>query len=203
MIDVCDYLHDDNKTKEDLLNHVKIVKTTYEDAYDIITILNSCFGVRSKEEALQQLLYSKADLDNSVKVIDERDGKIYGILILSEYPIEVGSPIRHFNYDLANHLSRYKQLNGHSFILDERLRGTTIHKKMLLFNKEFIDKYDIVWCAVEKSLKSHNYWKHLGFEEILDIDEAKFYIKPKNKTLMLEIFIIKLLSEQHEKDNNF
>jgi hypothetical protein len=71
-----------------------------------------------------------------------------------------------------------------------------------MFNYEYLKQFDIIWCAVEKDLKSHSYWKHLGFEEILSIDEAKFYIKPSSKELMLEIFIIKLLSERNEKNYN-
>lgn len=201
MIDICDFLHDDDKTKEDLLNHVKIEKTTYKDAYKIISILHSCFGVDSEESALRQLLFSNADLDNSVKVIDERDGKIYGLLIFCKFPIHIGSPLMHYNNELANYLMKYSQINGHSFILDERLRGTSIDKKMLLFNNEYLKQFDIIWCAVEKDLKSHSYWKKLGFEEILNIDEAKFYIKPLNKKLMLEIFIIKLLSEREKNYN--
>ena len=202
MIDVCDCLYDDNKSKEDLLNHVKIQKTTYKDAYQIISILNKCFGIKSKEEALRQLLYSDADLDNSVKLVDERDNKIYGILIFCKFPIDKGSPIMDFNKVLGTHLMKFNQINGHSFIIDERLRGTSIHKKMLMFNYEYLKQFDIIWCAVEKDLKSHSYWKHLGFEEILSIDEAKFYIKPSSKELMLEIFIIKLLSERNEKNYN-
>ena len=48
---------------------------------------------------------------------------------------------------------------------------------MLLYNKEYIDQFDMVWCGVDKSLKSHNYWKRLGFEEVLNIYDAIFYVK--------------------------
>lgn len=196
-------LIDDDKTREELLNFVKIEKTTYKDAYKIIRILNKAFNIGSEEEALRQLLYSNADLDNSVKLIDSRDNEIYGILIFSNFNIDVGSPIKHYNYELSNFLSKYSQINGHSFVIDERLRGTNIDKKMLMFNYEFLKQFDIIWCAVEKNLKSHSYWKHLGFEELLDIDQAKFYIKPISKRIMLEVFIIKLFTENNEKDYNF
>lgn len=201
MIEICDFLHDDNKTKEDLLNHVKIEKTTYKDAYKIISILHSCFGIDSKENALRQLLFSDADLNNSVKVIDERDGKIYGLLIFCKYPIHIGSPLMNYNNKLAHYLMNFSQINGHSFILDERLRGTSIDKKMLKFNYEYLKQFDIIWCAVEKDLKSHSYWKYLGFEEILNIGDAKFYIKASSKKIMLEVFIIKLLSEREKNYN--
>ena len=71
---------------------------------------------------------------------------------------------------------------------------------MLLYNIDYINQFDLIWLGVEKSLKTDNYWKRLGFEEILDIEEAKFYIKTKDKKDMLEIFILKALSEN---ENNY
>lgn len=72
---------------------------------------------------------------------------------------------------------------------------------MLLYNIDYINQFDLIWLGVEKSLKTDNYWKRLGFEEILDIEEAKFYIKTKDKKDMLNIFILKTLSE-NEKNYN-
>ena len=69
-----------------------------------------------------------------------------------------------------------------------------------MFNMEYINQYDLVWLAVEHTLGTDNYWKRLGFEEILSIDEAKFYVLTKNKKDMLEIFILKALSEN---ENNY
>ena len=43
MIDICGKIHDDNKSKEDLLENVIIEKTSYDDAYQIIQILSNCF----------------------------------------------------------------------------------------------------------------------------------------------------------------
>lgn len=147
------------------------------------------------------MLYSKADLDNSVKLVDNRDGKIYGLLIFSDYSISNGSPLVSHNYWLNHLLGGYKQVNGHSFIIDERLRGTNFDKKMLFFNIDYLKKYDLIWIAVDKTLKSQNYWKRLGFEEILDINEANFYVNSFNKNILSLIFIFKAISE-NEKDNN-
>ena len=203
MIKVCDFIHDDNKTKEELLENIEIKKTSFKDAYKIIQILHKCFGIENEQEALRQLLYSKADLDNSVKLVDKRDGTIYGILIFSDYDITYGSPLQSYNYDLWDYLSRIKkQLNGYAFILDKRLRGTNFHKDMLMFNIDYIKQYDLIWLAVEHTLNTDNYWKRFGFEEILSIDEAKFYVKSFDKKRMLEIFILKTLSENYEKDYN-
>ena len=159
MISICEQINVDNKSKEELLENVIFEKTSFKDATKIINILHNCFGIDSEQEALRQLLYSKADLDNSVKLIDKRDGEIYGLLILSEYEIDKGSPLRFYNDDLATYLSNLKQLNGHSFIIDKRLRGTPIHKQMLLYNMEYIKQFDLIWLGVEHSLGTDNYWK--------------------------------------------
>ena len=67
---------------------------------------------------------------------------------------------------------------------------------------DFIKQYDLIWLGVEDSLNTDNYWKRFGFEEILSIDEAKFYVKTNNEKHMLPIFILKALTENNENDYN-
>lgn len=184
MIDLCNRLVDNGLSKEELLENVEIVGTSYQDAPKLTELLAKCFNLPSQEVALRQLIYSNAQLDNSVKLVDKRNGDIYGFLIFSIFPINVGSPLMHINAKLGGFLIQYKQINGHSFIIDERLRGTGLDKKMLLFQKEFLDKFDLIWCAVEKSLKSLPYWHKLGFIDIFITYEATFLIKPINKELI-------------------
>jgi hypothetical protein len=195
MIQKCNLLHNDNKTREELLNHIKICKTSYKDAYQILNILMKAFNIPSDAEALRQLLYTNANLDESVKVIDERDGKIYGLLILCDHPIQKGSPIFGQSYDLSMYLNKYSQLHGFAFVIDERIRGERLHRDILQYNMAYISQFDFIWCAVENELKSHNYWKRLGFEEVLCNRDAKFYIKFFDKKRMLEIFMIKMFTE--------
>ena len=192
----------DNKTTQGLISHIEIRKTSYEDAVDIISILKEAFDIQSDRETLRQLLYSQADLDNSIKIIDKRDNKIYGILILSKYNILQGSPIMRYNPMMGELLQDYSQINGHSFVIDKRLRGTDIHKEMLNKALDYVLQYDFIWCGVEKKLKSHSYWKRLGFEEILTTDEASFYVKTKDKNLLRQIFILKMVQCLYEKNNN-
>lgn len=169
--------HNDNKTKKELLENIILCKTTNEDVNDIINILQNSFDINTKEIAISQLLLSHANLKESVKVIDKRDNKIYGILILCNFNIKNGSPILFENHYLAKCLSGLRQINGHSFIIDKRLRNTNIDKKMLYFNKEYIDNFDFIWCGVEKSLKSHHYWKKIGFKKLFEIKDAIYYYK--------------------------
>ncbi|MBR6516111.1 MAG: hypothetical protein IKT40_04575 [Bacilli bacterium] len=180
-----DLFHDDNKTKKELLDNIEIRKTDYNDINDIIEIMQNNFNIKTKEFVIQQLLFSNVFIKESIKVIDKRDNKIYGILLLSRFNIDKGSPIKMENLELANKLSDLTQLNGFAFVIDKRLRNTKIDKEILNFNKEYIDKFDFIWCAVDKSLKSQNYWKRLGFEEIININEANFYIKFNNANIYL------------------
>lgn len=188
-----DIFYDDNKTKDELINNCILCKTSYSDVVEIVKILSKSFSIYSEREVVRQLLYSNADLDNSVKIIDKRDNKIYGLLIFSKFPINAGSPIINFNIKLSDYLSKYTQINGHSFIIDIRLRGTSFDKKMLLFQKDYVNEYDFIWCGVEKELKTHKYWEHLGFVKLFETDEAIFYIYPKDKKLLLDIFILKIV----------
>lgn len=187
MIDLCNRLVDNDLDREEILKNIVVTGTTYEDAPILTELLAKCFGLHDKEFALRQLLFSNAQLDNSVKAIDKRNGDIYGFLILSKFPIHIGSPIMHLNAKLAGFLIQFSQINGHSFIIDERLRGTGIDKKMLKYQKDFLDEFEMIWCAVEKSLKSVSYWHKLGFIDIFITDEATFLVKPNNEE-MINIF---------------
>ena len=201
MIDLCNRLVDNDLTKEELLPNMEIVGTSYDDAPILTELLAKCFNLPSQETALRQLLYSNAQLDNSVKVIDKRNGYIYGFLIFSMFPLHVGSPILHFNSRLGGFLIQFSQINGHSFILDERLRGTGIDKKMLFYQKEFLEKFELIWIAVEKDLKTHGYWKRLGFKELFSIPEATFYGLLNDKFISNDIYCI--IDELKNEENHY
>lgn len=185
MIDLCNRLVDNYLTKDELLERVEIRKASPSDLEDICNTLSKAFDMYSSEEAYMQLMQSRARLDESVKLVDKETGEIYGLLIFCEYPIKYGSPILHFEKGIAEFLDNFTQINGHSFIIDERLRGTGLDRKMLMFNGEFLrDNYDMIWAAVEVDLKTHDYWKRLGFVELFRIPEAVFYMMPLNKKLV-------------------
>jgi len=187
VIDLCNKLVDNDLTREDLLERVEIKKTSKEDLDDICNTLAKAFALSSSDEALQQMLCSNALLDESVKLVDKENGDIYGLLMFCEYPIRIGSPIMLFENNLAQYLDEFTQVNGHSFIIDERLRGTNLDKKMLLFNVKYLsDNYDLIWIGVERDLATHNYWKRLGFTVAFDIKEAVFYVMPLSKKMVSE-----------------
>ena len=179
MIDLCNRLVDNDLTKEDLLENVVVETTTLYDAQKMCEIIAKSFALSSVKEAVFQLTHSNVLLNHCVKLVDKRNGDIYGLLTFCEYPVQEGSPILSINPDVAEYLSKFKQINGHSFIIDERLRGCNFDKKMIVNQLDFLmDNYDLIWCAVEKDLKSHNYWKKFGFIELLKIPEATFYARP-------------------------
>lgn len=200
MIDLRNRLVDNNLTKEELLQNIEVASTSYEDAPKLTELLAKCFDLPNQEAALRQLLYSNAQLDNSVKIIDKRNGDIYGFLIFSIFPIHIGSPILHTNAKLGGFLIQFNQINGHSFIIDERLRGTGIDKKMLYFQKKYLEQFELVWIAVERDLKTHSYWKRLGFKELFSIPEATFYGMLNDKLLSRDIYNI--INELKNEDYN-
>ena len=200
MIDLCNRLIDNELTREDLLPNIEVVSMSYDDAPVITKLLAKCFNLPDEMEALRQLLYSNSQLDKSVKAIDKRNGDIYGFLIFSEFPIHVGSPILHINPKLGGFLVQFSQLNGHSFILDERLRGTSIDKRMLRLQSEYLKQYELIWCAVEESLHTDNYWKRLGFKELFSIPEATFYGLFNKKFVSDNIYSI--IDELKNEDNH-
>lgn len=201
MIDLCNRLTDNDLTKDEILQNIEVVGTSYEDAPKLTELLAKCFALYNQEEALRQLIYSDAQLDKSVKAIDKRNGDIYGFLIFCNFPLHVGSPILHINPRLGGFLAQFKQINGHSFILDERLRGTGIDKKMLFYQRKILSEYELIWAAVERDLKSHNYWKRIGFKELFKIPEASFYGIFNDK--LIDDNIYSIINELKDEENHY
>jgi hypothetical protein len=186
-IDLCNKLIDNDLTRKELLERVEIRKTSEKDLGQICKTLAKSFNLSSELEALFQLENSNAILNESIKLVDKETDDIYGLLIFTEYPIDKGSPIRMVESGITQYLSDYKQVNGHSFIIDERLRNSGLDKKMLHFNVDFlIENYDFIWIGIEESLRSKSYWKRLGFVEVFTIPEASFYLMPLSKKMINE-----------------
>jgi hypothetical protein len=184
-IDVCNKLVDNDLTRKDLLEKVEIKKTSEEDFDNICKTIAKAFDLKSPGEAAMQLIHSHVLIDESIKLVDKETGEIYGLLMFCEYPVSVGTPLLQINENLAKFLDEFKQVNGHSFVIDERLRGIGFDRKMLFHNIKFFAKnYDFIWIGVEESLRSHGYWKRIGFIEIFDIPEATFYMLPFNEKLI-------------------
>jgi len=178
-IDLCNKLVNNSLTRDDLINRVEIQKTNEDDFDTICETLSTAFGLNSVEEAVFQLRNSKVLLNESIKLVDKKTKEIYGLLIFTEYPLKIGSPISIIEPTLCEYLDRFKQVNGHSFIIDERLRGCGLDKKMLFFNIEYLsNNYDMIWIGVERNLPTHNYWVRLGFVKIFEMEEATFYMVP-------------------------
>lgn len=189
-IDLCNKLIDNDLTREDLLERIEIRKTSIEDIEDICRTLRKAFDLTSELEALFQLKNSKAILSESIKLVDKNTNEIYGLLIFTEYPIQIGSPIQMVEKGISQSLEGFKQVNGHSFIIDERLRNSGLDKKMLYFNANYlIENYDFIWIGVEESLRSKSYWQRLGFVKVFEIPQATFYLMPLSKKFINEYLL--------------
>jgi hypothetical protein len=185
-IDLCNKLVDNDLTKEELLERVEIQKTKEDDFYNICHVLTKAFNLEHcSGEAAIQLVHANVLINESIKLVDKETLEIYGLLMFCEYPISIGSPIINVNKELSDYLGKFRQVNGHSFIIDERLRGTGLDKKMLFHNINYLAKnYDMIWIGVEESLKTKHYWERIGFIKLFEIPEAFFYMIPFNEKLL-------------------
>lgn len=187
-IDLCNKLIDNDLTRNDLLERVEIKKTSKDDLENICKTLAKAFDLSCEGEAFQQLIQSNALLDESIKLVDKENGDIYGLLMFCEYPIKIGTPIMFEEPNLGEYFDKFKQVNGHSFIIDERLRGTNLDKKMLFYNIKFLsENYDFIWIGVEKSLRTLAYWHFFGFTDIFITKEATFLMLPLSNKLISKI----------------
>mgnify|MGYP000028948632 CR=1 FL=1 len=181
---------------EFVFQHIK-----YTDLDEIITFLAENLIHEQPNIILSQLINSKIDFDKSWKIIDKKTHKIYGVLILCNFMITQGTPLSMVKPHLANYLSKLQHVNGYAFVIDKTLRGKKFDIQLLHKCLTNISSYDYIWCGVDTNLKSHNYWKKLGFIEICKIQEATFYLYPIKKNILIDIFIIEMMSQIYEKNN--
>lgn len=185
MIELCNKLVDNEKTRDELLGVVEVRNTTSDDLGPICETLARAFGLSSPSEALWQFINSNVLIEQSVKLVDRDTDEIYGILMFCQWPIQRGSPILHMEPGLSRFIEQFSQVNGHSFVIDKRLRGTGIDRKMLFHNIGFLsNNYDLIWIGVEKSLRTLPYWHRLGFTDVFEIDDATFLLLPISKRMI-------------------
>lgn len=178
-------LVDNQLTTQELLDKVEVSNTSEKDLQQICETLAHAFDLRDAAEAYFQLYNSKIMINDSVKLADKDNGEIYGLLTLCKADITNGTPILEEDYEFGMELKEFKQAYAHAFVIDERLRGRNIDKKMLAKALKFLmaNSYDFVYCGVEKDLRSHSYWKRLGFVELFSIPQATFYLMPLSEKL--------------------
>lgn len=168
-----EYFHNDNKTRDEILENLEYGFLKESDINQVLTSVSHILDV-PVFALLEQMEVTKVDINNCIKVYDKITNKIYGILIFSDFHIFKGSPILNFT-EKCTQFQNTKGVNGFLFCIDKRLRGTNVHKEMLHKSIPYLSNYDYVWAGVAKNLKTHLYWKRLGFEEVFSIPEATFY----------------------------
>lgn len=177
MRNIDELLQHDNKNKQELLKYCSVEKTTKDDLYEVIRILNDNMHVDNLMATMHQLLHTNLIISESIKIVDTRDGKIYGLLLLSDFNIEDGSPLRMLDPMATAIVSNMKQIHGFLFIIDERLQGCGFDKKMINMAMPFINQHNFLWIGVEKELNTHNYWKRMGLTKGLETNDGAFYFK--------------------------
>ena len=177
MLQLSKRLNKSEVSREELLKNYKICKTSPKDFVAIVTILINCFKIPTVEETLYYIIQHNLDFKNSVKLIDKRTNEIYGLLLFGKCNMFSTARIS-INPIFDKVVGQLSHVNGIGFIIDERLRGCGMDIKMLYHNVGYLNQFDLIWCGVDKSLKSHNYWKRLGFSEApVNVPFARFYMK--------------------------
>ena len=196
-----DYLQDNNLTREELLDKVSLSYMDYCDIPQLASLMVKAFGVDTMCFAFEQLIRTRVVMEKSVKVFDPETDEIYGFLVLSNFKINEGSPIKFEEFALDEFLNGFSQIHGYAFVLDKRLRNTGYDKRMLSMVDYFINSFDFCWLAVDSDLRSNAYWKKLGFKEIFSIPEATFYGRFSYNVKSADIYY-KLLFFNCEDHNN-
>ena len=170
-----DYLHDNELTREELLDRVTLSYMEYCDIPQLAALMVKSFGVDTMCFAFEQLIRTRVLMERSVKLFDPSTNEIYGFLVLANYKISEGSPINLKEFSLGEFLDGFSQIHGYAFVIDKRLRNTGYDKRMLAMVDYFISTFDFCWLAVDSDLRSNAYWEKLGFKKIFSIPEATFY----------------------------
>lgn len=150
------------------LDGIRILKTEASDYEEILNILSEEFNFMSREEIARDI--KDVNLSISIKAID-KDNKIIGILLFqntdfSEYMKRVKKVIKtNFDNDYIKSLKTKKGISGTAFVISKEYRGTLLNKMFIKETPSIISGYDYVLSEVDERLKTHNYWKRMGFKE--------------------------------------
>ena len=193
------YLQDNDKTREELLRDLSL---SFMESYDIpqvAALMAKSIGPNTVCEAFEEVIRTNVIINKSVKIYDPKTDEIYGFLILSNYRLEQGSPISSELFSLAEFLSGFSQIHGYAFILDSRLRGTGLDKKMLLKVNNFVNTFDFCWLGVHTALNTDKYWERFGFRKLFTIEDGTFYGKFSENVKSANIYYKMLFfnSEDH------
>ena len=170
-----DYLQDNELTTDELLDKVSLSYMDYCDIPQLASLMVKAFSVDTMCFAFEQLIKTRVIMEKSVKLYDPETNEIYGFLVLANFRIDEGSPIRFEEFALEEFLRGFSQIHGYAFVLDKRLRNTGYDKRMISMVDYYISTFDFCWLAVDSDLRSNAYWKKLGFRELFSIPEATFY----------------------------
>lgn len=191
MIQVKNIIHEDGKSRKELLNNCQIKKTEIGDLIGIFNIVKDCIG-SPFESVLDFFDRQQIKLTSSLKVVDKRDGKIYGLLLFSNMRIQGNTPL-HLNTYLYKATNNCIQENGFLLLLDDRLRNNHIDNelfKIAIEDYKLLEEIDFLWCGVDKGLKSHNYWLKRGFYKLFEDCQTVFYGLPINRNKVKPIFMV-------------
>lgn len=112
----------DGRTTDEIISNLVIGKLNANDIEQIGQISATCLPVNSADEAIEQFYMTHGIINQSIKAYDKDSGRIYGMLLFSDYPIYCGSPMLDFKPDLANELKNKRGINGFSFCVRWKIK---------------------------------------------------------------------------------
>ena len=180
MLVLGDTVHDDNLTKHDIVARCVLDYTSIFDMFKVANIMHKCFKIPTPEESLNYLKEINADLEHSVKYYNPETNDVYALLLMANNRFDTSIPNLEKQSPLVPLMfNDFKQKEGAAFIIDKRIRNIGLDKMMLDAYKNTKDykNHDLIWCGVNHELKSHNYWKRLGFLNFYNDHAASFYLK--------------------------
>lgn len=178
MLVINDHMVNNSLTTRDILKYCRIGEIDKVwDEYPIRHLMTRCFKLPFTES---EEFFKNLDFESSLKFYDYTNQDIYGLLLFSNKKMKNSIPnIKMANPIIANIFNGLDEKEGSAFILDKRLQGIGLDKLMLKRAIEQIKNSktppDVIWLGVNRELKSHNYWKRLGFIEFYSDPFVKFY----------------------------
>lgn len=148
------------------ISKIKIENILDNDYEEVLDIMSEEFDFLSREEVAEAI--DDVNYSISLKAVNQ-ENKIVGILLFENTDINsflkrVGKPL-HLNYSLDIFKNK-KGINGTAFVINKKYRGSQLNRMFLSAARSIISGYDYVLSEVMEQLKTHNYWKHMGFKEL-------------------------------------
>lgn len=163
-----------NILREQTQNY-KIVSAKSKKPIDIFNFLSSNFP----QVPVQVLMEELFDVDYNLSLLALSDTKIIGTLLFSKESIcdylETTKILRIDKTPELETLCNSNGIKGVVYAIDPQFRGTSLNVDFIRLAKELIKNHDFTYALVYSFLRTHNFWKRIGFKNyatVIDDDNV-------------------------------